>query len=70
MCFLLTVNSAKECHFEGKHLMSSISHPVKQIQLNHKIIQKSNPNSQRIMQKQIRIDWLVTILNREHLRLT
>ena len=46
MCFLLTVNFAKECHFEGKHLMSFICHPVKQIQINHKIIQKSNPSFQ------------------------
>ena len=60
----------KECHFEGKHLMSSVSHPVKHIQINHKIIQKSNPTSKRIMQKPIMIDWLVTVLNHELLRLT
>ena len=43
MCFLLTVNSTKECHFEGKHLMPSVSHPIKQIQINQKIIQEDKP---------------------------
>ena len=46
MCFLLTVKFAKECHFKGKPLTPSVSHPVKQIQVNHESIQKSNPSSQ------------------------